>query len=276
MKEPATKEPATLVTIDHGDLARKDWIATRDDLLTAAAAIIEIADGDAYTTATEQVAKLRKHRKELADHRLTITRRLDDVKRDLMTQEKKLGDRLDAEENRLKALAGDYATRIAREREEAERARREAEAAAALAAEQAEAARLAAINAAADLARQADQEEAAVLFGAGAVLADAATPDPAAIAAAEAARIAAEEAAQAAEAAAYAPVAPDRTKAGGGVRQVKVYKFEIVDPTALDRKFLSPDEQKVRAFVQYCKSQGIAPEAIAEPGLRIWEEVAIR
>lgn len=58
-------------------------------------------------------------------------------------------------------------------------------------------------------------------------------------------------------------------------RQVVVYTFEITDPMKLDRKFLSPDEKKIRAFVQYLKAQGVDPETVSEPGLTIRKEIRI-
>ena len=268
MTKKPTKPEAAIIKLEQADLARQDWIATRDELLAAAGAIVEIADHGTYEAATQQVTELRRHRKDLADHRLSITRQFDDLKRQFMTQEKELGDELDAEQDRLKKIAGEYATRIARERAEAERKRQEAEAAAALAAaeaaaeaerkrQKAERAAEAAV-AAGEPPPRTPEQIAHELFGTDAPP----QPEP--------------EPAPEVPAMPVVPEAPAATRAAAGVRQVKVYKFEIVDPTALDHKFLSPDEQKVRAFVQYCKSQGIAPEAIMEPGLRVWEEVAIR
>lgn len=58
-------------------------------------------------------------------------------------------------------------------------------------------------------------------------------------------------------------------------RQVVVYSFEVTDPTKLDRKFLSPDEKKIRAFVQYLKAQGVDPDTVSEPGLVIRKEIRI-
>lgn len=58
-------------------------------------------------------------------------------------------------------------------------------------------------------------------------------------------------------------------------RQVVVYSFEVTDPSKLDRKFLSPDEKKIRAFVQYLKAQGVDPDTVSEPGLVIRKEIRI-
>lgn len=59
------------------------------------------------------------------------------------------------------------------------------------------------------------------------------------------------------------------------VRTVTVWDFEITDETKLDRKFLSPDMAKIRAFVQFAKTQGMDPAAIMEPGLRISKTVRV-
>ena len=71
------------------------------------------------------------------------------------------------------------------------------------------------------------------------------------------------------------PFVPDRLKAAPGRKQVIQYVFEILDPALLDRKFLSPDEAKIRSFVQFAKSQGIKAEDIQEPGLRVVQKVSI-
>lgn len=62
---------------------------------------------------------------------------------------------------------------------------------------------------------------------------------------------------------------------GGAVRQTTVWEFEVTDESKLDRKFLSADERKIRAFVQFAKTQGIDPASIMEPGLRIYKTVRI-
>jgi len=72
-----------------------------------------------------------------------------------------------------------------------------------------------------------------------------------------------------------APFVPDKLKAAPGRKQVIQYVFEILDPALLDRKFLSPDEAKIRSFVQFAKSQGIKAEDIQEPGLRVVQKVSI-
>ena len=59
------------------------------------------------------------------------------------------------------------------------------------------------------------------------------------------------------------------------VRKVCVYTFEVTDEAKLDRKFLRPDEARIRAYCQYLKSANIDPETIEEPGLVFRREYRI-
>lgn len=70
-------------------------------------------------------------------------------------------------------------------------------------------------------------------------------------------------------------VVVDAKLQGGAVRQTTVWEFEIIDASKLDRKFLSPDTAKIRAFVQAAKLQGMDPATVMEPGLRIYKTVRI-
>lgn len=228
-----------------GELIATEWVTRRDTIVAAAREIATVADNDDFEAATAAIARLAKHRKELDAARKSITGRLDDVKKEIMAQERTLAGSIEAEYNRLRAAAGDYATRLERERAEAERARREAEAEAAMKAE-------------ADAAARASEESRArSLFGADAVAAAPTTP-------------------AAAEVAVPLPVVPDRAYAAGGRKQVVSYDFEVIDATLLDRKFMSVDEKKIRAFLQYAKAQGIDADAIAEPGLKVKKSISIR
>lgn len=228
-----------------GEIVAADWVTKRDEIVVAAAEIVTVADNADFESATALIAKLAKHRKELDAARKAITGRLDDVKKEIMAQERGLAGGLDAEYNRLRAAAGEYATRLERERAAAERARQQAEAEAAMKAE-------------ADAAARASEENRArSLFGADAVAAGPTTQ-------------------AAAEIAVPMPVVPDRAYAAGGRKQVVTYDFEVIDASVLDRKFLSVDATKIRSFLQFAKAQGIEPEAIAEPGLKVTKSVSIR
>jgi len=212
------------IIIKNINLAAQEWVVLRNELLSRSGAIRAVIDDHDFQEATGLVSRLSKQRRELEEQRKSVTSRIDAIKKDIMAQEKELAGGIEQEYARLRELCSAYATRLAEEREAAERARREAEAEQAMA-----------------------QEAAQAAFGADAV----------------------------AVASPFIPPAPDRLRAGGGVRQVTQYVFEVTDPTLLDRKFLSPDEKKIRAFVQYVKTQGIAPEAVNEPGLKITKKVGI-
>lgn len=228
-----------------GEIVAADWVTKRDEIVAAAAEIVTVADNADFESATAVIAKLAKHRKELDAARKAITGRLDDVKKEIMAQERGLAGGLEAEYNRLRAAAGEYATRLERERAAAERARQQAEAEAAMKAE-AEAA-----------ARASEESRARSLFGADAVASGPTTQ-------------------AAAEIAVPMPVVPDRAYAAGGRKQVVTYDFEVIDASILDRKFLSVNDAKIRSFLQFAKAQGIEPEAIAEPGLKVTKSVSIR
>ena len=212
------------IIIKNINLAAQEWVVLRNELPNRSEAIRVVVDDHDFQEATGLVSRLSKQRRELEEQRKSVTSRIDAIKKDIMAQEKELGGGIEQEYSRLRELCSAYATRLAEEREAAERARREAEA-----------------------EQEMAQEAAQVAFGADAV----------------------------AVASPFIPPAPDRLKAAGGVRQVTQYVFEVTDPTLLDRKFLSPDEKKIRAFVQYVKTQGIAPEAVNEPGLKITKKVGI-
>ena len=141
-------------------------------------------------------------------------------------------------------MLGEFATRKAQEREEAERAARQAEAEARLLAE--EEARMAAEEAA-------KKAKAAEIFG-----------------------VPVEQIGQVfvakPEVAVPAPIVPEKTSVAG-MKQVVVITYKITDPSKLDRKFLSPDERKIRAFADDIKKNGIDPEAINEPGIVFHKEI---
>jgi hypothetical protein len=68
------------------------------------------------------------------------------------------------------------------------------------------------------------------------------------------------------------PIVPEKTIVAG-MKQVAVIVWEITDAAKLDRKFLSPDERKIRAFADDIKRNGLNPEAIVEPGIVFRKEI---
>lgn len=222
------------LTVVTQPLAVADWLARRDDILRRCANVATVENPDDFHASAALQSELGKAIKFLAARRLETTRPLDDLKKQILEQERSLTSDMSAEHERLRRLNGSYATRLAREREEAERARREAEAEAAM--------------------RAAEEEEnrrrAEAVFGPSAE-----PPQPTMV----------------------TQILPEVPAAARSVnvKTVTVYDFEITDPAALARKFLSPDDRKIRAFVQNLKVQDIDPDTVVEPGLRITKSVRV-
>ena len=231
MSEEQNFGPLTVVT---QPLAVADWLARRDDILRRCAAVTTVEGPDEFLASAALQADLGKAIKSLANRRLETTRPIDDIKKQILDQERALTLDMNFEHDRLRRLNGEYATRLAREREAIERARREAEAEAAM--------------------RAAEEEEnrrrAEAVFGPAA-----AEPQPATVTQ-------------------ILPEVPAAARSSS-VKTVTVYEFEITDPAALAKKFLSPDERKIRAFVQTLKVQDIDPATVVEPGLRITKSVRV-
>lgn len=243
------KQNQLTITNATPNLAKQDWLTRRDTALETAkgyAAINDEAVADAVGAVIQQLQKLTK---QLDDNRKELTRPLDAAKKQLTSQQKELQAPIDAEYSRLRSMLGEYATKKAQEREEAERARRQAEAEAQMLAE--EEARKAAEEAA-------KQAKIAEVFGVSAnqpqPQAEQLPPPPPVVTAIP------------------VPIVPEKTIVAG-MKQVVVITYEITDPSKLDRKFLSPDERKIRAFADDIKKNGLDPEAIAEPGIVFRKEI---
>lgn len=102
------------------------WLADRDDMLAAAKGVAAVATDADLETAGEVQTRISKALKTLEAERKAVTAPLDDAKKQIMAQEKKLAKPLSDELARLKALTSAYATECARRIEE-ERRRREEE-----------------------------------------------------------------------------------------------------------------------------------------------------
>ena len=237
---------AEAITITNAtpNLAKQDWLARRDNALETAKGYASVNDEAVADAVGAVIQQLQKLTKQLDDDRKELTRPLDAAKKQLTSQQKELQAPIDAEYTRLRSMLGEYATRKAQEREEAKRAARQAEAEARLLAE--EEARLAAEEAA-------KKAKAAEIFG-----------------------VPVEQIGQVfvakPEVAVPTPIVPEKTIVAG-MKQVVVITYEITDPSKLDRKFLSPDERKIRAFADDIKKNGLDPEAIVEPGIVFRKEI---
>lgn len=228
------------------NLARQDWLARRNTTLETAKGYAAINDEAVADAVGAVIQSLQKLTKQLDDNRKELTRPLDAAKKQLTSQQKELQAPIDAEYTRLRGLLGEYATKKAQEREEAERARRQAEAEAQMLAE--EEARKAAEEAV-------KQAKIAKVFGIQSQpQAEQLPPPPPQVVAVP------------------VPIVPEKTIVAG-MKQVAVIVWEITDPSKLDRKFLSPDERKIRAFADDIKKNGLDPEAIAEPGIVFRKEI---
>lgn len=102
------------------------WLADRNDLLARAASIATVDSDAALETAGEIQTAISKAIKKLEAERKRVTLPLDEVKKQIMAQEKKLAAPLNAELTRIKSMTSAYATECARRIEE-ERRRRELE-----------------------------------------------------------------------------------------------------------------------------------------------------
>lgn len=234
------------------NLAKQDWLVRRDTALETAKGYAAINDEAVADAVGEVIQRLQKLTKQLDDNRKELTRPLDAAKKQLTSQQKELQAPIDAEYTRLRAMLGEFATRKAQEREEAERAARQAEAEARLLAEEE------AQKAAEESAKEAEkQAKIAEVFG---ISATQAQPQPQA------------EQLPPPPVVIPTPIVPEKTIVAG-MKQVTVITWEITDPSKLDRKFLSPDERKIRAFADDIKKNGLDAEAIVEPGIVFRKEI---
>jgi len=236
------EEKAITIANATPNLARQEWIDRRNTTLETAKGYAAINDDNVADAVGEVIQRLQKLTKQLDDNRKELTRPLDAAKKQLTSQQKELQAPIDAEYTRLRGLLGEYATKKAQEREEAERARRQAEAEAQMLAE--EEARKAAEEAA-------KQAKIAEVFGVSANQPAQQQPPVVAV---------------------PVPIVPEKTIVSG-MKQVTIITWEITDAAKLDRKFLSPDERKIRAFADDVKKNGIDPEAINEPGIVFRKEI---
>ena len=234
-----------ITTTSQPNLARQEWIDRRNTVVETARGYAAINDDNVADAVGEVIQKLQKLTKQLDDARKDLTRPLDAAKKQLTNQQKELAAPIEAEYTRLRGMLGDYATRKAAEREEAERAARQAEAEARLLAE--EEARKA--------AEEAQKCAAAIEDVFGVKPAEQLPPPPVSI-----------------PVPAPTPIIPEKTIVAG-MKQGAVITWEITNPNELDRKFLSPDDKKIRAFADDIKRNGLDPEAIIENGIVFHKEI---
>lgn len=112
----------SLVTSDFGT----QWIAERDGLVALAKSVETVDNDESLQVAGDIQTKMSKAIKRLETERKNITSPIDDLKKKIMAEEKRLATPLSNELTRIKALTTAYATECARRIEE-EKRRRETE-----------------------------------------------------------------------------------------------------------------------------------------------------
>ena len=126
---PMPKGTCSLATADFAA-----WLAKRDALVASAAAVAAVRNDADFAAAGELQAAISKAVKSLEAERKRVTFPLDETKKAIMAEEKRLAAPLVKELERIKALNSAYATECARRREEEMRRCEDAERAAAEAA----------------------------------------------------------------------------------------------------------------------------------------------
>jgi len=196
------------------------WIADRAILISLAEKI-ETVENEIDLQASGAVqTKISKHVKALAKERLDFTRPLDDVKKDIMAQEKIMVQELNIHLARLKRLNNDLATKMEAERQ-AEARRRQAEF---------ERQRLEAAERQAEADRKAKE-----ILGENATGATVEPPPP------------------------PKPVEIEKPKLTTN-RQVVRYEFRVVNPDLVPVEYKTVDEKKIRAHIANCKAMDRTPD----------------
>ena len=126
----STDTEKQLHTIDTGALWRAEWIDERDKLIAIAVNLPAVETQQMLDLAGDMISRCAKHRKQLNQARLIITRQIDALKKQIMDQEKELARDLNDEEQRLRSISSVYLTeedhRRRRAEAEAEQLRRQA------------------------------------------------------------------------------------------------------------------------------------------------------
>lgn len=228
------------------------WMTKSAEAVSAAKDITAVDDDAGLERAGRVQTDLSKLIKDIETQRMNITRPLDGLKKSIMDKAAELTSPLNAELARVKALNTVYATRKSQEAE-AERKRL-------LKIQQDEAA----AKVKADQEREATAQSAASsVFGA-AAKADTSEPQPLPVDP-------------------FAPpvgvptIIPRATAPKSSANAfTEVWKFEVLDEKLVPREFLSVDETKIRAMLNYKKSLKCAVEDVVIPGVRVYKETSVR
>jgi hypothetical protein len=224
---------------DANSLKKAEWVARRDAVVSRAAAIISVSSDQDLEVSGKAQTEMTKSLKELERARMDITRQIDSVKKGFMDQEKELAAPILAELDRIKSLNTRYATEKMRAAEES-RKREEAERMAAYEREQA--------------AKNDVETKARALFGSSVIVAPQVQPPAPA---------------QPVQPMAQAP----RTSSNSFV---ETWKFEVMDVRVIPREFMSPDDAKIRSWLNSQKTMGADLAALVVPGVRLYKEAQVR
>lgn len=104
-----------------------DWIAERDALVAKAKDVKNVTNADEFESAGAIQAKGQKLIKKLENTRKEVTGPLDEIKKQIMAQEKAMRKDIETEVARIQRLTSAYATEQARKAEEERRRIEEAE-----------------------------------------------------------------------------------------------------------------------------------------------------
>ena len=246
MSEKVTSEAAAVTVVNNisgGDLAKRtEWLIKRNILVATADSIVAVENQQQFEQAGALQSDITRHCKELETARMELTRPIDQLKKEVMAQEKAMVDALTVRLAKLKTMNNAYATAQA-QAAEAERRRIEI-------AQRAEAERLHAEQVAKDEA----DAKARALFGDKAVVTEAPPPPPVVVA--------------------PAPVvqAP-KTFAN---KMVEVWNFEVVDTNAVPREFMVVEETRIRKWMQFQKSMGHSVESLAVAGVKFSKSMQVQ
>lgn len=97
----------------------KKWIVERDALVSEAKSIEKVESDTELDVSGGVQTSIQKHIKVIGKYRLDLTRPLDELKKQIMDQEKELVAPLETEITRIKRLNDAYATKLAQEAEAA-------------------------------------------------------------------------------------------------------------------------------------------------------------
>lgn len=195
-----------------------EWKAKRDTLLAEAKTVVQVTDNTELEKAGAVEAGLKKLISKLSARRKEVTSPIDELKKSIMAEEKRLAKPLEDEVARVNKMTSAYANEIAR------RIREE------------------------DKAREAAEREAAEREAAGLEPSDAIAPSP---------------------------ISTPHLHTSSN-RFVETWEFEITSPRIVPHELCSPDEKKIRAFMNERKAEGYKVEDLVVDGIKFSSTIKVQ